>query len=50
MSGHGSEEKNFQLLLGLKASPIQFIAQRYATEISRLVISTGNKTKQFTAL
>jgi hypothetical protein len=36
-SGRGGEEKNFQPLLGLKPPIIQPIAQRYTTELSRLL-------------
>jgi hypothetical protein len=35
--GRGSEEKNSQLLPGLDPPIIQPIAQRYTTELSRLI-------------
>jgi hypothetical protein len=37
-SGHGGEEKNSQPLLGLEPPIIQPIAQRYTTELSRILI------------
>jgi hypothetical protein len=36
--GGGGEEKNSQPLLGLKPPIIQYIAQRYTTDFSRLCI------------
>jgi hypothetical protein len=36
-SGRGGEEKNFQPLLGLEPPIIQPIAQRYTTELTRLL-------------
>jgi hypothetical protein len=36
--GHGSEEKNSQPPLGLEPPIIQYIAQRYPSELSRLLI------------
>jgi hypothetical protein len=37
-SGRGSEEKNSQPLLGLEPPITQPVAQRYTTELSRLII------------
>jgi hypothetical protein len=37
LSGHGSEEKNSQFLPGLEPPIIQPVAQRYTTELSRLL-------------
>jgi hypothetical protein len=37
-SGHGDEEKNLQLLSGLETPIIQPVAQRYTTELYRLLI------------
>jgi hypothetical protein len=39
-SGYGGEEKNSQLLLGLKSSIIQPVAQRYNIELTRLSTRT----------
>jgi hypothetical protein len=36
-SGQGGEEKNFQPLPGLEPPIIQPVAQRYTTELSRLL-------------
>jgi hypothetical protein len=38
-SGRGGEERNSQPLLGLEPPIIQPVAQRYTTELSRLLIS-----------
>jgi hypothetical protein len=37
-SGHGGEEKNSQPLPGLEPPIIQPVAQRYTTELSRLLL------------
>jgi hypothetical protein len=37
-SGRGGEEKNSHPLTGLKVSIIQPVAQRYTTELSRLLV------------
>jgi hypothetical protein len=39
-SVHGGEEKNSQPLLGLEPPIIQPVAQRYTTELSRLLVIT----------
>jgi len=39
-SGRGGEEKNSQSLTGLEHPIIQLVAQRYKTELSRLLPST----------
>jgi hypothetical protein len=38
-SGHGGEENNFQSLPGFEPQIIQPVAQRYTTELSRLLFS-----------
>jgi hypothetical protein len=38
-SGHGGEQKNSQPLSGLEPPIIQPVAQRYTTELSRLLFS-----------
>jgi hypothetical protein len=50
-SGHGGEEKNSQPLSGIELPIIQPVAQRYTTELSRLlfILNTtefGIKTKK----
>jgi hypothetical protein len=42
-SGRGSEEKNSQLLPELEPPVIQTVAQRYNTELSRLLFQKHNK-------
>jgi hypothetical protein len=37
-SGRGGEEKNSQLLPGLESPIIQSVAQRYTTELSRIIL------------
>jgi hypothetical protein len=37
-SGYGGEEKNSQALLGLEPPILQLVAQRYTTELSRLLM------------
>jgi hypothetical protein len=44
-SEHGGEEKNSQLLLELEPSIIQPVAQRYITEISRLLLRAVNPNR-----
>jgi hypothetical protein len=44
-SGRGGEEKNSHALLGLEPPIIQPIAQRYATELSRLQLLLNNLKK-----
>jgi hypothetical protein len=41
-SGCGGEEKNSQLLPGLEPPIIQPVAERYTTELSRLLINNCN--------
>jgi hypothetical protein len=44
-SGHGGEEKNSQFLPELEPLIIQAVAQRYTTELTRL-LKSRNKNEQ----